>query len=181
MNIKINYRNQTRAFLLLFTLIILSACNSTKSEAEQQSELIQKTMKENTPGTLATSESGYYMKAKFNGEYWSASHMRPDDNEQSGYKTIHAENGIENITFQLWKRGVALGKKIPFKEERMATLTLDEEDGIYFGQTGEVEITKMDDKWMEGTFYFTGNTLSSGKKVEVTDGRFRIALVAGLR
>ncbi|HEX8314475.1 MAG TPA: DUF6252 family protein [Flavisolibacter sp.] len=173
---------QSVSFFSLLTCIILVACNSTKSEAEQQAELIQKTMKENSPGTLPTSENGYYMQAKFNGEDWSASHMRPDHDAQSGYKTIHGEKGDENITFQLWKRGVVLGKKIPFKEERMATLTLDDnEDGIYFGPTGEVEITKIDDQWMEGTFYFTGTTRTSGKKVEVKDGRFRVALVPGLK
>jgi hypothetical protein len=168
---------QTQIVLLLVIVLIASACNSTKSDAENQAELIQKTMKENTPGTIPTSNSGYYMKAKFNGEDWSASHMMPDDNESSSYKMIQGENGKEFITFQLWKRGIELGKKIPFTEEHMANLSMDEEGGYYSGSAGDVEITKIDDQWMEGTFQFSAKTRNSDKKIEVTDGRFRVALV----
>jgi hypothetical protein len=41
-------------------------------------------------------------------------------------------------------------------------------------QKRQMEITKVDNNWAEGKFYFTGSR--SDKTVEVTDGFFRISL-----
>ncbi|HVG15349.1 MAG TPA: DUF6252 family protein [Chitinophagaceae bacterium] len=170
-------------FILSVSIILISlvACNGgAHSEAVKQAALIEKTMKENTPGSLPTSEAGYYMKAKINGADWSASHMMPDDAATSSYKTIQGESPGRSIYFQLWKRGIEPGKKIPFSDNRAATLSVNDSE-FFHGSQGEVEITKMDDQWMEGNFHFTGTTNSSDERVEVTDGSFRVALIAGLK
>ncbi len=161
-------------------LIAFTGCNNgVQNEARQQAELIQKTMKENTPGAIATSDNGYYMKAKVDGKDWSATHMVPDNDERSSYKMIRRENDGDNINFQLWKQGVEVGKKRAFSETNAAGIFLANDAALISGQTGEVEITKFDEQWLEGTFHFTATNSSSNKKVEVTDGRFRVA--SGLR
>lgn len=143
-------------------------------------EQIQTTAKDNTPGAIATSGNGYMMKAKIDGRDWSASHMMPDDDVNSSYKMIHGENGGDYINFQLWKRGIEVGKKITFSDDHVANLSLENVSGFFGGKSGEVEITKMDEQWLEGNFHFTATTSSSDKKVEVTEGQFRVALVPGL-
>jgi hypothetical protein len=51
----------------------------------------------------------------------------------------------------------------------------DDDDG-WGGYAGETEITKVTGNWAEGKFYFTATQHSSGKKVEVTNGFFRIQI-----
>jgi hypothetical protein len=160
---------------------ICSCNNGAQSEAVKQAEAIQKAVKENTPGAIATSGNGYYMKANIDGKAWSASFMIPDDNASSSYKMIHGENGGDNIHFQIWKRGIEIGKKILFDENHAADLTLESFDGFLAGKSGEIVIVKMDDQWMQGTFKFTATASSSDKKVEVTNGEFRVPLVPGLK
>lgn len=166
--------------LTVLTLVFGGCSNGIQNEAEKQAALIQKTMKENSPGTVATSDGGYYMKAKIDGEDWSAKAMMRDDDERSSYKMIHAEGGGDVIKMQLWKRGIEVGKKIPFNEQQPANLFL-EDGSMLGGNSGTIEITKIDDQWLEGKFQFTGTTSQSDKKVEVTDGSFRVALVPGLK
>jgi uncharacterized SAM-binding protein YcdF (DUF218 family) len=73
-------------FLVLF--FFLAACNSVQNEAQNQAELIQQTMEENTPGAIATSENAYFMKAKIDGKEWVASRMVPDNDAKSSSKMV---------------------------------------------------------------------------------------------
>ncbi len=45
-------------------------------------------MEENTPGAIATSENGYFMKAKIDGKEWVASRMVPDNDAKSSSKMV---------------------------------------------------------------------------------------------
>ncbi len=63
-------------YFLIFSVpfFFLAACNSVQNEAQNTADLIQKTMKENSPGYIATSENGYYLKAKLDAVFeYSAS------------------------------------------------------------------------------------------------------------
>jgi hypothetical protein len=168
-------------FCTALLLVAVTGCNNAQTDAVKQAEAIQQTVKENSPGSIPTSESGYYMKAKIDGKQWTASHMMPDDNASSNYKRIQGENDGDNMDFQLWKRGVEVGKKIPFTEDHAANLSLKDIPAFFGGRSGYVEIIKMDDQWLEGTFQFTATSSGSDKKIEITDGHFRVALVAGLK
>ncbi|MGZ8538278.1 MAG: DUF6252 family protein [Flavisolibacter sp.] len=173
---------QKMILCLGLSILIISSCkNAAQSDAEKQAGLITKTMKEHSPGSIPTSGNSYYMKATIDGKEWSASHMMPDDAVSSSYKMIHGADGESYITFQLWKRGVEVGKKIPFSSDNAANLSIEGTSGFFSGQIGEVEITKMDDQWLEGKFHFTATSSSSDKKVGVTNGSFRVALVPGLK
>lgn len=154
--------------------IILISCNSAQSDAQNTADEIQKTMAENSPEAKFVDESGVYMTAKIDGREWSAVTMIPDNNERSTQKRIRGEKGEDNITFQLWKQGIEAGKKVPFSESNPAGIFLENDPALLSGQKGEVEITKLDDEWLEGVFHFTATSPNSSKKVEVTDGRFRV-------
>ncbi len=73
-------------------------------------------------------------------------------------------------------RDLVVGKKIISSEDDATDLATNDDVGLWGGRKGEMEITKMDDNWAEGKFYFTGSTSRSNKTVEVTDGFFRISL-----
>ncbi len=89
---------------------------------------------------------------------------------------IRGEKDGDNITFQLWKQGIEVGKKRPFSDGNSAGIFLAENPGLSNGQSGEVVVTKYDDQWLEGNFHFTV-TNKSGKEIQVTDGFFRVASV----
>lgn len=151
-----------------------SCGSSAQDEAKQLADQIKETTKQNSPGTVATSESNYYMKAKINGRQWVASHMMPDEDVNSSYIRIHGENGGDYMNFQLWKRGVELGKKIAFNDDHAANLSLEEDAAFWGGKSGEIEITKLDGQWMEGNFSYKATSSSPTKSIEVTEGFFRV-------
>lgn len=160
--------------------IAVTSCNNAKTDAVKQAEAIQKPVNGNTPGTIATSASGYNMTAKIDGKDWSASHMMPVTGSGS-YIYVMGEDGGNNMNFQLSKNGLAAGKKIEFSENHAANLNLEDVSAFFGGYSGYAEITKMDEQWMEGTFQFTASSSGTDRKVNVTDGRFRVALAEGLK
>ncbi|HMH23844.1 MAG TPA: hypothetical protein VK563_18790 [Puia sp.] len=152
------------------SLLAFVSCNSQQSEAKKLAEQINSTI---MPGTIPTSEGSWTMKARIKGEKWAAASMMPPD--ASGriigyYKT-------EYIGLPYDRRDMYVGKKIKFGENNAVDLSVNDDIGMYGGRTGEMEITKVDDNWAEGKFYFTGNTTQgSNKTVDVTEGFFRISL-----
>src|SRR5690349_13306012 len=84
-----------------------SGCKSkSSSDAEKLAKDIQSTIKKSSPGTVATSADGFYMKAKIDGKEWEASGMLPDESASSSYKTIHGEKGETYINFMIWRNGI---------------------------------------------------------------------------
>ena len=158
----------------IFSLILFSCGNAGQDDAKLLAEQIKETTKKNSPGTVTTSESGYYMKARINGKQWVASHMMPDEDVNSSYIRIHGENEGDYMNFQLWKRGVEPGKKFPFDNDHAANLSLEQDAGFWAGTSGGIEITKLDGKWMEGKFSYKATSSSSTKTIEVTEGLFRV-------
>ena len=159
----------------------ITSCNSAQSETQQQADLIEKTMKENSPNAVTTTESGSYLKAKVDGKEWTAATMVPNHDASSSTMMVRGERGKDVIHFQLWKPSLAIGKKKPFDESSPAGIYMESNNAMISGNTGQVEITKMDNEWVEGIFYFTATGVvydaagnSSPKTVVVTEGRFRV-------
>lgn len=153
---------------ILFIAAILSSCgNSDQAKAVEQAKQIQSAIQ---PGTTATTADGYMMTAKLDGKEWNAASMMPPD----AASRIIGYSGEEYIGLPYDKRYLSEGYKITFTENQAADLSTNDDPGMYGGRKGEMEITKVGDNWVEGKFYFTGTTHSSDKKVEVTDGFFRI-------
>ena len=156
---------------LAFSINLIS-CSSAQNDAVKQAEQIQKTVKANTPGTVPTSESGYYMKAKINGKDWVAKDMLPNNNEDT--RPIFGEADGEKISFTIWMQHPKEGRKETFKEGNVAELEGFEDIAVCDAKKGEAIVTKIDDHVIEGTFFMTGTSHESAKTIEVTDGFFRI-------
>ena len=158
-------------FILGISLIItLPACkNKSQSGALEQAKQVQSAIKENKPGTVVTTADGYTMRAKIDGKEWTATSMMPP--ETAG--RIVGYMNAEYIGLPYDKGSLAMGKKNIFGEANAVDLSTDDA-GSLGGRKGEMQITKVDENWIEGTFFFTASTSGSNKTVEVTDGFFRI-------
>jgi hypothetical protein len=152
--------------ILIITAVLYSCSNSAQKTADE----VQATIKESTPGSIATSADGYTMKAKLDGKEWDAGSMTPV--EASG--RIIGYNHGEYIGLPYSKSDMVAGRKNIFGPDNAVDLSTNDNAGLWGGQKGEMEITKVDDKWIEGKFFFTATSSASGKTIEVTDGFFRI-------
>lgn len=162
-------------FKLSFSFLIAAwfcACSNGQSSAVEQAKKIQAAVKENTPGTVPTSESGYYMKAKINGKDWVAKDMLPNDNDDT--RRIFGEADGQKISFTIWMQHPKVGRKEIFAEHNVAELFGFEDVAAWDGTKGEAVITKIDDHAVEGTFFITATSHQTDKALEVTDGFFRI-------
>lgn len=150
-------------------VFFLSSCGSgAQGDAKNLAAQIQNTVKENTPGTLPVTEGGITMRAKINGKEWVANAMIPATDRIG---RILGYYNKDYISFPYDKRDMVVGKKLRLEGVDFIT----EENGICGCTDGEMAITKADDKWVEGTFYFTVTSCnSSPEKIAVTDGFFRI-------
>lgn len=149
---------QTISILILAT--ILSFCGNNDQSA----------IKENIPGTVATTADGYMMRAILDGKDWEAGSMMPP--EAAG-RIIGYYNG-EYIGLPYNKSDMIAGSKTTFGEDNAVDLSIKDAKGLWSCKSGEMEITKVDDNWAEGKFFFSGSHAGSDKTVEVTDGFFRI-------
>ena len=162
------------AVLFIMMLFLLGSCNSQQTAAKQQAEAIKNAIAKTRPGTVATKEGSWSMTATINGKKWIASSVMPP--EAAG--RIIGYYKEEYIGLPYDKRNMVAGKKIKFGEDNAVDLSTSDDIGLWGGRKGEMEITKVNDNWAEGKFYFTGSTSRSDKTVEVTDGFFRIQLKA---
>lgn len=162
--------------ILAITYFTFSACGGgARSEAESLADQIKATVKANTPGAIETSKDGFYMSATIDGEEWAATHMIPDTDNSSNSKRIFGENSDLSISFSVYMPGLEAGKKREFSDDHVADFIPTEENtGFWGGKTGEMEITAINDHFMEGKFHFTATSSSSDKKYELTNGYFRI-------
>lgn len=160
------------SFLFIALCFTLFSCNNTQNDAVKQAQSIEEAVKQNTPGSIPTTNEGYTMTAKIDGKEWKATGIIPPDK----VGLIFGENNGESISLPYYDRRsfLAVPKK-KFTDGGSSTdLRLNDDIAIYSGTKGEMEITKVDDNMAEGKFYFTATGLFSDKTKEVTDGFFRI-------
>lgn len=166
-----------KKLILLFfaaSLTFISCKSKAQNDATQTAKNIQTAVKENTPGTVPTSEGGYYMKAKINGKEWVAKDMLPNDNNDT--RRIFGEADGQHITFHIWMQHPKVGRKETFSDHNEADLFGFDDVEVWAGTKGEAIVTKIDDHAVEGTFVITAVSRYSDKTktLEVTDGFFRI-------
>ena len=159
---------------LLFLILMISfcSCGSGESKAVQDAKKTQDVLKEMEPGGNATSNNGWQMTAKLNGKDWAASYLL----SPGATDRIMGKNSEGSISLPYDRRYLVAGKKIKISHENAVDLTTDDEVALWGGYEGEMEITKVDNNWAEGRFFFTATANNTEKKVEVTDGFFRISL-----
>jgi hypothetical protein len=162
----------TLSTVLIIVVTLTSCGNSAQNKALEDAKKVQSAIKEMVPGTIPTKEGGWTFRAKINGKEWEANSIMPPD---AAGRIIGYYNG-ESIGLPYDRRYFETGRKITFGESNAVDLMTNDDIGIWGGRTGEMEITKVDEKWAEGKFFFTGSTSRSDKTVAVTDGFFRISL-----
>jgi hypothetical protein len=145
---------------------------SDKGKAMSDAKQAQAALQAITPGGIATSATGYAMKAKLNGKEWIATSMMPQDVTD---RIIGNKDG-ESISLPYDRRNLVAGKTIKFGENRAVDLFTNDDVAIWGGRSGEMTITKVDKTSAEGTFFFTATARDTKKKIEVTEGSFRILL-----
>ena len=158
------------------TLIIVSCKSQSEKEAIQKAKDIQTAVKENTPGSIPTTQGGFTMTAKINGKDWKATAMMPPD--RAGL--IFGENNGESISLPYYDRRSFLSstKRKLGEGHDGVDMRLNDAVVLWSAKKGEMEITKVDDKWAEGKFSFTASGFQTDKTIEVTDGFFRISIMA---
>jgi hypothetical protein len=158
-----------KTFFICLTAILIFSCNDDKTEAQKKAGEIASVVEQQSSGTKPDAD-GIYLKATIDGKEWVAESITRDNPGNSSYRQVNGETPDYTISFQLWKPNT--GDKRPFSEDNVANLLSD--DGFFGGRKGQVTVTKADNTWIEGEFYFTATSTMSDKKYEVTNGFFRI-------
>ncbi|MEJ7646794.1 MAG: hypothetical protein WKF87_19515 [Chryseolinea sp.] len=167
----------TKIFYYLLTNVLILSSFSCQSQGNKEAKELAKEIESTiaaTAGTVKSSPQGYYMKAKINGKEWIATNVLNYDDIVYAHR-IYAEKGKTFIGFPFDERWDRVGKKRTFEEGSVADLSYTLGDNsTWGGNKGEMEVTKADDKVIEGKFYFTATSSNSSKVIEVTEGYFRI-------
>lgn len=164
-----------KALLTVSIAVILMAsftsCNSSKSDAEKAADTIKEAAAQGSPGTKPVSETNTFVKATIDGKEWEAKRMMQDASVNSSYKLVCGEDDDITIRFSIWQPEAGRTRKLG------EDMVIDFWNGgeILGGRSGEITITRVDEKWVEGTFHFTATQMNSDKKYEITNGSFRIA------
>jgi hypothetical protein len=157
-------------FIVVMVLPFFTACNSQKKPLDKAKE-VQAAITQARPGTMPTKEGSWMMVAKINGKAWVAASVMPP--EAAG--RIVGYHNKEYIGLPYNKQYIKVGKKIALGEEEAADIFFT---GVGLATTnkGQIEITKVEEGWAEGKFYFTETINGTDKVIEITDGFFRIAV-----
>lgn len=159
--------------LIVSTAALLSACgNSSQNKAIEDQKKAQKVIEASEGAPIPTKEGEWTMTAKIDGKEWVASSFRSPD----ATDWINGDYKEESIKLPYYRKYMIVGHKIAFRDTHTAQLFTSDEVGIWSGEKGEMEITKVDGQWVEGKFFFTATANGTDKTIEVTDGFFRISL-----
>jgi hypothetical protein len=150
--------------------ILFSCGSSDPVKAVRDAKQVQSELKKIQPGGIPVSTGGWTMTAKIGGKDWAASSiMSPDVAGR-----IAGEGDDQTISLPYDRRSMVVGDKTSFSHNNAVDLMTNDDVGLWGGYKGEMEITKVDDNWAEGKFFFTGS--SDDKTIEVTEGFFRISM-----
>ena len=150
-------------------LLSVFSCNS-QTDTQKKANEISSTLDEQSAAEEKPDLNGAWLKATINGKKWEATKIGPFYGPESNYKLVSGATEDININFQIHKP--TTGLKREFNNENMANFTIDAD--FFSGRKGEMNVTKADGQWIEGTFYFTATSTYTSKTYEVTNGSFRI-------
>lgn len=164
-----------KSAIVLFTATVFISCGgSEQSGAFEQAKETREAIQQNMPGGIPVSTNGYAMRAKINGQDWEAATVMPVD--AAGRIIGDSKGELIGLPLYGGKEKLVQGHKTTFSEEQVVDLMTNDDIGMWGGNIGEMEITKIDEHFAEGKFYFTARSRRSEKKMEVTKGYFRIPL-----
>jgi hypothetical protein len=171
-------------FMTLLTTVAVLLCaaagcnrSAQQSGAERAAKIDDATSHSSTtdislpgmksPGSMP---AGCYLRATIDGKKWEATEMTPDRSNLS-LVTVNGKNGNTSITFVIGKNRDNIGKPSDLSDSNQISYWGG--NGFFVGaKSGQYNVTKMDDQFIEGTFNFTAE--KDGRKLTCTDGEFRI-------
>ena len=152
----INFIMKQTLFILIMAGLLSSCNNGNPGNAVSDAIKLQSVIKKMQPGGIATTEGGWTMKAKIDAKNWvAASIISP---KAAG--RIAGDNDGESIGLPYNRRAMVVGNKIIFSHGNAVDLFTHDDVGLWGGYAGEMEIIKVDGKWVEGKSFFiaTGNS-----------------------
>ena len=161
--------------ILLLASMLYSCVNSTQNKTLDEAKQIAAGIQKIDPDGIPTTTDGWTMTAKINGRDWTASSIMPL--EATG--RIIGDNNGAGLGFPYDRREMEVGHKEIFGQHNVVQISTinDGEKEYWDGVKGEMEITEVEADWIEGKFFVTGKMISdSSRKVEITDGFFRISI-----
>ena len=159
---------------IFIMMAMLSSCgNNTQNKALSDAKETATAIKQMLPGGVAAATGSWTMTAKIGGQDWAATSLIPPERADK----IFGDNNGENISLPYQRGGMVVGKKITFSKATAVDMIRHDEVSLWEGYAGEMEITKADGEWIEGTFHFTASAFGNADKtLEVTDGFFRVSI-----
>lgn len=153
--------------------------NSTLKKQNNAANENQPAANDYGSGYVLTSGDGYYMHAKVDGKEWVAAAMFKTESLHPGHTLdVMGKNENSSIYFRVTKEMQQAGANKKFTPPGyVAQLVISDIQNTITAASisGEVTITKISDKWVEGAFHFSGVTEKKDRTFEVSDGVFRIA------
>lgn len=126
-------------------------------------------------GYVSTSETGYRMTALIDGVPWEASRMREFENSTAAVR-VEGVAGVRSVAFNLWLHQLRSGSRIYFYAGAPAELVPQRSAAVWKGTSGTVDMLRVDESRLEGTFHFTAVQDGTMRVINVTEGYFRIML-----
>jgi hypothetical protein len=162
--------------ILMMAVMLYSCGNSSQNKTQEEAKQLAAGIQKMDPDGIPTTAGGWTMTAKFNGREWTASSIMPL--EATG-RIIGDYNG-QSIGFPYDRDEMEVGHKEIFGEHNNVQISTKEDGDINYwdGFKGEMEITKVEDNWVEAKFFVTGKSsfTDTSRRVEITDGFFRISI-----
>ena len=156
---------------MLIAALAITACNG-QSGAVKDQQAANKALEEmKAKGMIPTTDGGWTLTATVDGKPWKA---------QALYSPIDAGRivGFDRdgkISLPYPSTSLVVGYKSTFGEHNAVDFSPVGAPDFWSAHTGEMEITKVSDGWIEGKFYFTATLRGTDKKSEVANGFFRVA------
>lgn len=167
------HRLKQSLLILLTGIMCVFSCQGQQSKAMKDQQKAYNALNKVADGRVATSTGGWTMTSKINGKAWTANFMYGV--KETG--TIIGHYNEEFIDLPYRRDRMKLGDKIVFGDRYGVNINLKDDIGMYGANAGEMIITGVDGRWVQGTFHCTATPVNgSNKKLDITDGFFKIQL-----
>lgn len=160
-----------RTLILLFAAALLAgSCHGQSSKAVKDQQDAYKVLEDmKAKGLNPTTEGGWTMTADIDGKPWKATgiyNLAMSDRITAIYK---------DSKISLPVPALEVGYKSKFGDGNAVDFSPVGDANFWGGRSGEMLVTKVGGGWLEGTFFFTAKLRGTDKKMEVTNGFFRVS------
>ena len=154
--------------IALFLSSQVSSQTSDQAKAKEQVEKIKSAVDATAPKIASSNGVGVHVKV--NGKLWQSSTILPPQQASR----IIGQKDEEYVGLPYDERQMIVGNKGKLGPDNAVDVNFRSKSGLWFTQKGLIEITKVDDKWVEGKFSATLKERDNGELMELTEGFFRI-------